>query len=730
MHNVSQLYKDTVVSAGTLWQFKARITLKDGTVYDLTESDIAENGMTLMSQVSEAAKLHIGGPLPNTVTLTLNNFDGRYSLVDFSDAIAVIYIGLIVEQSWEKGNVPEWVCVGTFISEGSKEVAEGFGVQIELVDQTYNFEKEYYNSKLKYPATLRQILEDACDCCGVVLATHDFLNADYVVQEWPGSGADTPIRTIVDWVTQLAGCYAAFDEYGKMELRWYDTESDPVADVRYPESAWTFDVVLTGIKAMNYLTDEEIMLGTGEYIVDLTANRLIQGDCSEMLEKLSQKLFGFHFRPFTAEITPNPAIEAGDPVAVYDSRGNAHRSYAMVCDYSLNGMTQLMAGSETPACNNHYQGTPAHLAVSTAKTNTEKKINVYDTYAKQFTAMASAAVGYYTTEETQDDGSVILYAHDKPKLEDSKIIWKKTGLVVAVSNNGLDGPWRGLDKDGNAILNDIAAQTIVANKIVSGRMETQDGRFYLDLDKGESTATKLIGGSLIGDREVEAVIGQKNDDPNAYEGVVLNIDGETKIALNYPIEGLESILPTGLYVVTPEGKTGFIKFTDNQMLIHPPGTAKEGLTTRFDGDVMLTGESKLRGLLGIPVQVEACEIEKDLIVHGNLHVDGEKTRVVKTSKGMVGVNAYEMAEPYFGDIGESRTNENGQARVDIDPLFAETVNTSCPYQVFVYPYCEGNFYVSKRAKDYFVVQGPKNGAFGYEIKARQKGYERSRLSNV
>lgn len=738
MHNVSQLYKDTVVSAGTLWKFKARITLKDGTVYDLTESDIAENGMTLMSQVSEAAKLHIGGPLPNTVTLTLNNFDGRYSLVDFSDAIAVIYIGLIVEQSWEKGNVPEWVCVGTFISEGSKEVSEGFGVQIELVDQTYNFEKEYYNSKLKYPATLRQILEDACDCCGVVLATHDFLNADYVVQEWPGSGADTPIRTIVDWVTQLAGCYAAFDEYGKMELRWYDTESDPVADVRYPESAWTFDVVLTGIKAMNYLTDEEIMLGTGEYIVDLTANRLIQGDCSEMLEKLSQKLFGFHFRPFTAEITPNPAIEAGDPVAVYDSRGNAHRSYAMVCDYSLNGMTQLMASSETPACNNHYQGSPAHLAVSTAKTNTEKKINVYDTYAKQFTAMASAAVGYYTTEEPQDDGSVILYAHDKPKLEDSKIIWKKTGLVVAVSNNGLDGPWRGLDKDGNAILNDIAAQTIVANKIVSGRMETQDGRFYLDLDKGESTATKLIGGSLVGDREVEAVIGQKNDDPNAYEGVVLNIDGETKIALNYPIEGLESLLPAGLYVVTPEGKTGFIKFADNQMVISPPGGAKQGSLSITCG-TYLGGNTQVMGDLTVATEIKSGVYGKygPVKISGGLNVDGDfnvrngsKNRVVDTSHGEVKISAYETAEPYFGDIGEGKTDENGQARVDIDPLFAETVNTSCPYQVFLQPYCDGYFYITERERDHFIVKGPKNGAFGYEIKAKQKGYEADRLEKL
>ena len=91
------------------------------------------------------------------------------------------------------------------------------------------------------------------------------------------------------------------------------------------------------------------------------------------------------------------------------------------------------------------------------------------------------------------------------------------------------------------------------------------------------------------------------------------------------------------------------------------------------------------------------------------------------------MSAYETAEPYFGDIGEDRTDENGQVRIDIEPLFAETVNTSCPYQVFLQPYCRGCFYVTERAEDHFIVKGPKNGAFGYEIKAKQRGYENTRL---
>lgn len=735
MHNVSQDYKDVVPYSGREWHYRARITLKDGTVLNLGDQDIVQGGVELLSQTSETTRFKYAGIMANQLNLGLNNYDGRYTETYFDSSEIVVYVGLVVEQNWEKGNLVEWVCLGTFI--GEKATCNGLVLKIEAFDQTFQFDKPYNLSKLKYPATLRQIVEDACNCCGVVLATHDFPNADYVVDENPVQ-ENLAFRTVLNDAACLAGCFAVFDEYGKLVLKWYDPDADPCTNVEYPDEMWSYDITVTGIRAKNQLTDEEILLGEEGYVISITENLLAQNNLEEALQVIGERVIGFTFRPFQSDIPSNPALEAGDPVLLYDRQGNAHRSYIMLTDYKTGEQTTIGAYSESPTYNDSFTPAAYHYSISAAKTNTEKKINVYDTYAKQFTAMASAAVGYYTTEEPQDDGSVILYAHDKPKLADSKVIWKKTGLVVAVSNNGLDGPWRGLDKDGNAILNDIAAQTIVANKIVSGRMETQDGRFYLDLDKGESTATKLIGSSLIGDREVEAVIGQKRDDPNAYEGVVLNIDGETRIALNYPIEGLESILPAGLYVVTPEGQQGYIKFADNQMVISPPGGVKQGITSILC-ETYLGGNTQVAGELTVAREIKAgifgsyvpVKISGGLTVDGDFNVrNGSKNRVVDTSHGEVKVAAYETAEPYFGDIGEGKTDENGQARVDIDPLFAETVNTSCPYQVSIHPYCKGSFYVAERAGDHFIVKGPKNGAFGYEIKAKQKGYEADRLKKL
>ena len=118
-------------------------------------------------------------------------------------------------------------------------------------------------------------------------------------------------------------------------------------------------------------------------------------------------------------------------------------------------------------------------------------------------------------------------------------------------------------------------------------------------------------------------------------------------------------------------------------------------------------------------------------VHGNFNVYGAKNSAVKTSQGDVAVSAYETAEYYFGDIGEGQTGDSGIAFVGIEKLFSETVNTSIPYQVFITAYGPGNLWVDQREHDRFVVKSDRpNVKFGWEIKAKRRGYENTRLQKV
>lgn len=125
------------------------------------------------------------------------------------------------------------------------------------------------------------------------------------------------------------------------------------------------------------------------------------------------------------------------------------------------------------------------------------------------------------------------------------------------------------------------------------------------------------------------------------------------------------------------------------------------------------------------VQVDNLHVRKWL------GVDQSKNAIVKTSQGPVTINAYETAEYYFGDIGEGQTSTDGIAYIGIEKLFNETVNTTISYHVFITAYGPGNIWVDQREHNRFIVKSDQpNLKFSWEIKAKRKGYEQTRLQNV
>ena len=118
-------------------------------------------------------------------------------------------------------------------------------------------------------------------------------------------------------------------------------------------------------------------------------------------------------------------------------------------------------------------------------------------------------------------------------------------------------------------------------------------------------------------------------------------------------------------------------------------------------------------------------------VNGPLHVTGSKNSIVETRQGYLAINAYETAEYYFGDIGENNTGDTSQVVIGIDRIFNETVNTDIQYQVFVTSYSDAHVWVEKRYNNRFIVCSDKpNAEFGWELKAKRKGYEDHRLRRI
>ena len=114
-------------------------------------------------------------------------------------------------------------------------------------------------------------------------------------------------------------------------------------------------------------------------------------------------------------------------------------------------------------------------------------------------------------------------------------------------------------------------------------------------------------------------------------------------------------------------------------------------------------------------------------VCGDLKAHGTKNATVQTDVGYVDINAYETADYYFGDIGETVLDDEGYSYVYIDSIFAQTVNTVRKYQVFLSVYGEGSANVIERHPTYFIIKGTPGIEVGYELKAKRKGYEDYRL---
>jgi hypothetical protein len=122
-----------------------------------------------------------------------------------------------------------------------------------------------------------------------------------------------------------------------------------------------------------------------------------------------------------------------------------------------------------------------------------------------------------------------------------------------------------------------------------------------------------------------------------------------------------------------------------------------------------------------------------LIVQGNfVVVNGTKNAAVKTQKhGYRKMYAVEATENVFEDFGTAKL-QNGKARVELDEVFAETVNTGEKYHVFMTPRGDSKgLHVSAQDAKGFTVQESQGGTGGYDfdyrVVAKVRGHEKTRM---
>lgn len=579
MRKLSNRWKEKVKNGMDVQYLKyADITLTDGTVLNLTSANLWQNGMEFEDSVSNDSSFDIGSAIINVLNLSINNFDGEYSDYDFEGAEVICYVGLQIENEdtselldsageqildstgdtiiVHKNAVIEKtrICTVTVIEQPEDETVT---IDLTCEDNMRKFDRNYSDSKLKYPATRGQIVRDACEVCGVTLQTTSFDRDDYIVQNRPNDEALT-FRQVLQWVAQIGCQWMRCDEYGRLCIGWYSSineeeliindlgvlktqddsnislelssangilsanngtflendgilrlfATDEKGNISEIETTYGFtphhtDVVITGVKVTEYSESssdnpQTYMVGTEGYVLGISGNKLIRvGDGQTIASIISEKCVGMRFRPFESECPTDVALEAGDSLIIVDRNGKIYTSLLTTTTLKPGSGQKIACNAKSAAKNSSTQYSQATQAFVTARNMVKQEKTEREKALEEFGKRIDSATGVYTTEEIQEDGSRIFYLHDKPTLAESKAIWKMTSEAWGVSTDGGQTWNGGMTVDGDTIVRILNAVGVNADWINAGAIMVKDSDgnilFSVDMD----TKKVIISGDSV-----------------------------------------------------------------------------------------------------------------------------------------------------------------------------------------------------------------------------------------
>lgn len=521
MRNLSAEFKEQQNSGNRNYLKYADFTFTDGSTLSITDKDLWSNGFKFEDAVSQSGSFDIGAAIVNKLTLQINNFSGKYTDYIWDGARVVCHIGLELSTGIEKIRI----CTMTVTDAPYQSTAI---ISLTCEDSMRKFDRDYSDSKLTYPATRLQIIQDACEVCGVTLQSTRFDNDDFVIQNRPDDSSIT-FRQVIAWVAQMGCQWAKTDAYGRLCLDWYknevpddfynkeevpwkDIEGKYILDTTGAQiitvmqkgitaidtngfTPWLYDLEITGIKVTEYVENSSqneaktYQSGKSGYVIEISDNKLIQEGTGEAICKIiSDRCVGMKFRPFSTGALTNIAWEAGDTIAISDRNGKQYKSYLTSVTLNPGAFEQLECSAKSASRNKQKQYSLNQQIQAENNKNLRDERTAREKALEELSQRLAESSGTYTTVETQPDGSNIYYLHNKPQLSDSDIIWKMTAEAWAVSTDGGQHWNGGMTVDGDVIARILTATGVNADWINTGTIKAidKDGNttFLVDVTTG------------------------------------------------------------------------------------------------------------------------------------------------------------------------------------------------------------------------------------------------------
>ena len=549
MINASNIFKKKLQDGEQVIEI-VEITFADGTTKTLENEIMIGNND--FSDCAESSSFPVGATVCKTMKLELDNTEDQWKDYNFYQAKVHAYLKLqtsVAEPASESIWMNDFyepildtdgnsIVLSRAASEDRYETIdkgiytittpEQYGeiLSFTALDDMYKTNAKYY-SALTLPQPIMALVRDACESLNIPMGFSSMAHGNVIVTALPDN---MTFRQLIGWAAMLETANARIDNRGYLQfIKWNfgAVENGSLVPFKLEDyvSSPTLssdDIVITGIRVKN--KESESLFGTAGYVLELENNLLSDSDLGTVAAWIGGNLVGAKFRNLQGDLIYNPLLEFGDMAYSFDRNGNKYLTPITDVSSPLNGITTVKTQADDPVRNSSTYMSAATKALVEARQLVKDERTEREKAVERLNNTLKTSGGLYMTVEPQDDGSNIYYAHNKPTLEESDIVWKFTAEAIGISMDGGKTYPYGLNINGELIARLLYAEGINASYINTGALVVRDTNgkiiFSADIDNNQIVidgASVRIGASPL-DGLLNSMQGQIDGNINTWTG--------------------------------------------------------------------------------------------------------------------------------------------------------------------------------------------------------------------
>lgn len=301
-------------------KFEARIKINGKWYTDI-------KSLSIISGSCDEDNITIGSAVSSYIEVTMSDIGELFENTEIE-----LQYGIVISD----GSI-EYIPMGYFTVQRPED-DNGY-VKFTAYDRMAKLEK-MYTSKLTYPATAIQVIDEICSQCGIIRETIG-LGTVYVQTKPEGYTC----REVIGYMASLFGKFAVIGRNGKLQIRFYEDSGYNVQMCRTFSLKKNQSDYAVGFLTCNTNSSTQLTAGSGSRGIVFDNPFITQ----ERLEELYQVLEGFTYRPATIKFLGNIRIDVWDLITTTDLTGNVYKIPVMKITQKFDGgvVTTIEASGKT-----------------------------------------------------------------------------------------------------------------------------------------------------------------------------------------------------------------------------------------------------------------------------------------------------------------------------------------------------------------------------------------------